>query len=255
MFACPGVRPLAHGADRSTRGSGSVSGAGSAARCSPWSIAFPPPLRRRLSVLVRRFLGYYATVRLPMDVRAGLSAHGLLRPARRIIADGCRWDLPVPVRGVSTHARGLRLRRVRARLALAPRAVWPSATWYGVGTPDAMISQLDTRPACAPVNASLAALRLATHDSGSGWGATPFLCDSFIHDSTPVYPGAHHGLLGPARHWRRPLPRRAADGAAAGGSYGAGTKRLKTAAYVIAPRTTPGTRNSENVPSVGLSIL
>src|SRR5579864_5581869 len=48
---------------------------------------------------------------------------------------------------------------------------------------------------CAPVNASMVALRLATHDSGSGWVATPFLCDAFIHDSTPVYPGAHHGLL------------------------------------------------------------
>jgi len=23
----------------------------------------------------------------------------------------------------------------------------------------------------------------------------PFLCASYIHDSTPVYPGAHHGLL------------------------------------------------------------
>ena len=42
----------------------------------------------------------------------------------------------------------------------------------------------------------MVALRLATHDSGSGWVATPFLCDAFIHDSTPVYPGAHHGLLG-----------------------------------------------------------
>jgi hypothetical protein len=28
--------------------------------------------------------------------------------------------------------------------------------------------------------------RLTTHDSGSGWIATPFLCDSWIHDSTPV---------------------------------------------------------------------
>jgi hypothetical protein len=77
--------------------------------------------------------------------------------------------------------------------------VWPSASWYGVGTPDAIISQLNGRPAGAPVNASMAASRLATHDSGSGWIATPFLCDSFIHDSTPVYPGAHHGLLRP--HW------------------------------------------------------
>jgi hypothetical protein len=59
-----------------------------------------------------------------------------------------------------------------------------------VGTPIAIISQLNTLPACAPVNASMAALRLATHDSGSGWFATPFLCNSFIHNSTPVYPGA-----------------------------------------------------------------
>jgi hypothetical protein len=36
----------------------------------------------------------------------------------------------------------------------------------------------------------MAASQLATHDSGSGRFATPFLCDSFIHDSTPVYPGA-----------------------------------------------------------------
>jgi hypothetical protein len=33
------------------------------------------------------------------------------------------------------------------------------------------------------------------HDSGSGWFATPFLRDSFIHYSTPVYPGALNGLL------------------------------------------------------------
>jgi hypothetical protein len=62
-------------------------------------------------------------------------------------------------------------------------------------TPDAIISQLNTLPVGAPVNASMAALRLAMHDSGSGWIATPFLCDSFIHDATPVYPGAHHSLL------------------------------------------------------------
>ena len=93
------------------------------------------------------------------------------------------------------HARGLRLRGVRDRLAIAPDAVWPFVTWYDVGTPDAIISQLNTLPTCAPVNASMVALRLATHDSGSGRVASPFLCDSCIHDSTPVYPGARHGLL------------------------------------------------------------
>ena len=93
------------------------------------------------------------------------------------------------------HAWGLRLRRVLRMLAIAHPSVLPSATWYDVGTLNAIISQLNTLPAGAPVNASMAASRLATHDSGSGWVATPFLCDSFIHDSTPVYPGAHHGLL------------------------------------------------------------
>jgi hypothetical protein len=36
------------------------------------------------------------------------------------------------------------------------------------------------------------------HDSGSGWFAKPFLYDSFIHYSTPVYPGALRSLLGVA---------------------------------------------------------
>src|SRR5215831_15714273 len=82
-------------------------------------------------------------------------------------------------------------------LAIALPAVLPSVTCHGVGTLVAIISQLNTLPACAPVNASMATLRLATHDSGSGWFANPFLYDSFIHDSPPVYPGARHRLLAP----------------------------------------------------------
>ena len=38
-----------------------------------------------------------------------------------------------------------------------------------------LISQLNTLPACAPVNASPATLRRPAHDSGSGWFAIPFL--------------------------------------------------------------------------------
>src|SRR5436190_23982762 len=75
-------------------------------------------------------------------------------------------------------------------LAMAHPSVWPSLLGNGVGTPIAFSSQLHTLPACTPVNASMAALRLATHDSGPGWVATPFPYDSFIHTSTPVYPGA-----------------------------------------------------------------
>jgi hypothetical protein len=80
-------------------------------------------------------------------------------------------------------------------LAIAHPSVLPSAMLNDVGTPVAIISQLNAPPACAPVNASMAASRLAMHDSGSEWFAKPFLCDSSIHYSTPVYPGALSSLL------------------------------------------------------------
>ena len=54
-----------------------------------------------------------------------------------------------------------------------PPAVLPSAWVNGVGIPERLISQLDTWPACAPVNASPTALRPSTHDSGSTWLAGP----------------------------------------------------------------------------------
>ena len=66
------------------------------------------------------------------------------------------------------HAWGLRLRRVLRMLALALPAVLPSTLWYDVGTLIAIISQLNTQPASPPVNASMAASRLVTHDSGPG---------------------------------------------------------------------------------------
>src|SRR6266545_4121404 len=53
-----------------------------------------------------------------------------------------------------------------------------------------LISQLDTLPACAPVNASPVTLRRPAHDSRSERFATPFLWDSLIPCSMPVYPGA-----------------------------------------------------------------
>jgi hypothetical protein len=53
-----------------------------------------------------------------------------------------------------------------------------------------VITRLHTLPACAPVNASPAALRRPAHDSGSPWVASPSVYSSFICSSLPVYPGA-----------------------------------------------------------------
>src|SRR5262249_11794434 len=76
-----------------------------------------PHLRRwHRSTVVRQVLGYYAPLRLPDPVRARRAACGLLRPTRDARC-GWGWDLPVPVRGVSTRVQGLRLRGVLQRLA------------------------------------------------------------------------------------------------------------------------------------------
>src|SRR5499427_10820627 len=92
-------------------------------------------------------------------------------------------------------------------LALAHPWILPSATCHDVGTLVAIISRLNTPPACAPVNASPPASRLATHDSGSVWLARPSPYGSFIRSSTPVSPGVL------TRDATRPWDRRAWRGA------------------------------------------
>src|SRR5260370_41539282 len=81
------------------------------------------------------------------------------------------------------HARGLRPRRARRMLAVSYPSVLPSAHWNSVG---ALISDpfhgSITLPACPPVNASRAALRLPAHHSGPGCLATPYLYDLCIRD-------------------------------------------------------------------------
>ena len=66
----------------------------------------------------------------------------------------------------------------------------PSPCQNKVGTPKIVISELNSWPACAPVNASPAMLPPPAHDSEPGWVASPFLYGSFIRYSMPVYPGA-----------------------------------------------------------------
>ena len=61
------------------------------------------------------------------------------------------WDLPVLVRGVSVHARGLRPRGVPVQLALALDTVLPSAQGDCVGTPIELISGLNTTITAGPL--------------------------------------------------------------------------------------------------------
>jgi len=81
-------------------------------------------------------------------------------------SSGQMQGLPGSVHSVSAHARGLRPRRVRLRLARAASTVWPSACSERVGTQDWPISGLNTLPARSPVNASSLSLPRWTHDSG-----------------------------------------------------------------------------------------
>ena len=53
-----------------------------------------------------------------------------------------------------------------------------------------VISELNTRPTCASVNASPRTLPPPAHDSRPEWLARPSPYDSFIRYSMPVYPGA-----------------------------------------------------------------
>ncbi len=119
------------------------------------------------------------------------------------IVSGQTRDLPVPAHGASVHAEGLRPRRVPQGLAVTPRRVLPSASLNDVGTPGRLISRLNSSPALSPVNASAPTSRSKPHDSGSGWLAGPFPCDSFIHYSMPVTGASKRPVL-PSTHLSRP---------------------------------------------------
>jgi hypothetical protein len=77
-------------------------------------------------------------------------------------------------------------------LAISHLPVLPSALEYGVGTL-IYVHYAAQYPACL-YPCQCFACSLATvhaHDSGPVWVAGPSPYGSFIHISTPVYPGAH----------------------------------------------------------------
>jgi len=150
--------------------------------------------------LFRRFAGTCEAVRLPIHVHVGLMAHGLSPTGPPRLGFGREWGLSVLAHGVSIRRWGLRLRGAFQGLAMATPSVLPSVCSTTSAPRTGMISELNTQPACAPVNASTSALRRTSHEAGSGWIANPFLCDSFIRNSMSVYPDAIRArLLAPLR--------------------------------------------------------
>ena len=84
----------------------------------------------------------------------------------------------------SSTPQGTARSRYRAPLYCLPYWLTPSAPCIAV------FGAQFPSPHMPLSNASSAASRLPSHGSGSGWFATPFLCDSCIPYSTPVYPDA-----------------------------------------------------------------
>jgi hypothetical protein len=138
------------------------------------------------SVLVRRLSGYYGTVRLLIVVHAGCAAGSLLRPARHTTCAGHDGISRFPCEEFPSMLRVSDCAESNSGSPCAPLTIWPSASDNSVGIPKNLISHLDGWPACAPVNASVEALRPLPHDSASGWLAGPSPYDSCIRYSLPV---------------------------------------------------------------------
>src|SRR5215472_2380093 len=147
-------------------------------------------LRRRLPGVVRSFPWYYETVRLPVLVhRRRTSLDFPTRPAAPSAAGKHRTsrfscEVFPCVHGVSDRARLERISRYRCVRWSLPLLLTASASRRN------LLSRLNTRPARTPVNASTLPLQETPHDSGPLWVAKPSAYDSFIHNTSPVYPGA-----------------------------------------------------------------
>src|SRR5215472_2415162 len=94
-------------------------------------------------------------------------------------------------------------------------------------------------------NASSAVSRPPSHGSGPGWLATPSLYDSFIRDSTPVYPGAIHSFA-----MRQPA---GADNVEGQSFHAHGTTPSRVASSAESLRLDPGRLDYGLYPHVGAS--
>ena len=151
---------------------------------------FLRPLRRRLAGLVRGLHWYFGTVRLPELVhRRRASLDFPTRPAAPSVAgelSTSRFSCEVfpYVHGVSDRAGPGRISRYRCVRWCLPLLPTTSAS----RSEPSFAAQYPARTyPCQRFDAPLAG---TPHDSGPLWVANPSAYDSFIHNTSPVYPGA-----------------------------------------------------------------
>ena len=143
--------------------------------CSPRPAPFPPPppqpVSRPCSAASQVLRGCQTSHARPSQgYGLGLTCAArpaINRPGGHGISRFSRMETPY-MRRVSDRAGSAGGSRI------TPPTVWPSARYDSVGTPNSLISRLNTGPARTPVNASPAPLQTPTHDSGPSWVATPF---------------------------------------------------------------------------------
>jgi len=144
------------------------------------------PLRHRSRRVVRGLPRYFAAVRLPRSVHRRRLPLGFPTRPTVPLPIGRPWTSRFPcmmfpdVLGVSDRAGLPCVSRSRHTGCGLPRTPTVSAPRRKG------VSQLNTRPARTPIDASVLPLRAVPHDSGPVWIATPSPYDSFIHYTMPV---------------------------------------------------------------------
>jgi hypothetical protein len=158
------------------------------------------PLRRRRrrcsSAFVRGLPRYTGSVRLPTPVHRRLPHPMSAAPLRTEVPPSASRGIsrfPYAVlgrmRGVSDRAefrRRSRYRSVCCGLRRSPSGSAPRPLSRSALRSGSRLSQLNTRPAPPPVNASPTELPPPAHDSGPNWFATPCSLMTFTFCTAPV---------------------------------------------------------------------
>jgi hypothetical protein len=168
-------QPFVSASGRLSREPGSMSGARCQQTDFPWPAAFPPPPPQPGHCrpgLVQRLPRYYAAVRLLSVMAHRRTPLGFpMRSALDVAEDPETSRFPremcprmLGVSDCAGSALASPMRQARCGLRHVSTASAPRSTC--ISRRRASISQLNTRPAFSPVNASPTPSRMCTHDSG-----------------------------------------------------------------------------------------